>query len=93
MRVIEEVDALIPRIRREAFSAIAVTGDHSTPAALRSHSWHPVPVLLWSPTCRADGVEAFSERACAKGSLGRFRGVELMPQLLAHAERLKKYGA
>jgi 2,3-bisphosphoglycerate-independent phosphoglycerate mutase len=52
-----------------------------------------VPVLLWSPTCRADGVASFSEKACAAGSLGRFRGVELMPQLLAHAQRLKKYGA
>jgi 2,3-bisphosphoglycerate-independent phosphoglycerate mutase len=93
VRVIEEVDALIPRIPRESFAAIAITGDHSTPCKLKNHSWHPVPVLLWSPTCRADGVASFSEKACAAGSLGRFRGVELMPQLLAHAQRLKKYGA
>ena len=93
VRVIEEVDALIPTIPRDAFAAVAVTGDHSTPSKLRTHSWHPVPALIWSPTCRADGVESFTERACATGSLGRFRGVELMPQLLAHAERLKRYGA
>ena len=93
VKIIEEVDALIPRIPREAFSAIATTGDHSTPSKLKSHSWHPVPVLLWSPTCRADGIASYSERASAQGSLGRFRGVELMPQLLAHAQRLKKYGA
>ncbi|MDA2915912.1 2,3-bisphosphoglycerate-independent phosphoglycerate mutase [Nitrospinae bacterium AH_259_B05_G02_I21] len=93
VRLIEEVDALVARIPREAFGAIAVTADHSTPSTLRTHSWHPVPVLLWSPTCRADGVESFDERACAGGGLGRFRGVDLMPQLLAHAQRLKKYGA
>lgn len=93
VRLIEEVDALVARIPREAFGAIAVTADHSTPSTLRTHSWHPVPVLLWSPTCRADGVESFDERACAGGGLGRFRGVELMPQLLAHAQKLKKYGA
>jgi len=93
VRVIEEVDALIPTIPLEAFAAVAVTGDHSTPSKLRTHSWHPVPALIWSPTCRADGLPNFTERACATGSLGRFRGVELMPQLLAHAERLKRYGA
>jgi 2,3-bisphosphoglycerate-independent phosphoglycerate mutase len=93
VKVIEEVDALLPRIPLERFSAIAITGDHSTPCKLKSHSWHPVPTLLWSPMCRADGVRAFTEQTCARGSLGRFRGVELMPQLLAHAQRLKKYGA
>ncbi len=93
VRVIEKVDALIPTIPLEAFAAVAVTGDHSTPSKLRTHSWHPVPALIWSPTCRADGLPDFTERACAAGSLGRFRGVELMPQLLAHAERLKRYGA
>ena len=92
-RVIEEVDALVPRIPLDSLAAVAITGDHSTPSKLKSHSWHPVPVLLWSPTCRADGLASFSERTCAQGNLGRFRGVELMPQLLAHAERLKKYGA
>ena len=50
--------------------ALIVTGDHSTPAKLRSHSWHPVPTLLWSPTAMPDTVTTFGERACSGGYLG-----------------------
>ena len=35
---IEEVDAVIPHLALQR--AVIVTGDHSTPAKLRSHSWH-----------------------------------------------------
>jgi 2,3-bisphosphoglycerate-independent phosphoglycerate mutase len=73
---------------------LAVTGDHSTPAALKAHSWHPVPTLLWAGTCCPDGVKEFGERACVAGALGpRFPAVDLMPLMLAHAGRLDKYGA
>ena len=71
-----------------------VTGDHSTPAVLRSHSWHPVPVVLWSAYCRPDRVERFGERACIGGGLGpRIPATELVPLALANALRLHKYGA
>ncbi|UCF20294.1 MAG: 2,3-bisphosphoglycerate-independent phosphoglycerate mutase, partial [Gemmatimonadota bacterium] len=62
VEVIEEIDRRVPRLERLVPDVILVTGDHSTPAALRSHSWHPVPFLLWSPTCRRDDVEQFGER-------------------------------
>lgn len=93
VKVIEEVDALIPRLAALNPAVLVVTGDHSTPAALKSHSWHPVPALLASPTCRPDRVERFGERDCLQGGLGRMPMKDLMPLALAHAQRLAKFGA
>lgn len=93
VRVIEQVDALMPRLLARQPDVVIVCGDHSTPAALRAHSWHPVPVLLYSPNARADGIAEFGERACARGSLGVFPAQDLMPLALAHAQRLEKFSA
>jgi len=93
VRVIEEVDALIPMITGLRPDVLVVTGDHSTPAALAGHSWHPVPVLLAAAACRPDDVARFGERACIQGGLGRMPMVYLMGQALAHARRLEKFGA
>lgn len=90
---IEAVDAVMPRILALNPGCVIVTGDHSTPAKLRSHSWHPVPTLLWSPRAMADSVQRFGERACAGGHLGVFHATNLMPQAMAHAGRLKRFGA
>lgn len=90
---IEEVDALIPRLMALEPGALIITGDHSTPAKLRSHSWHPVPILLWSPTAMPDQVQSFGERACASGHLGLFHATTLIPQAMGHAGRLKRFGA
>lgn len=93
VHVIEEVDAQVPRLLALNPDVVIVTGDHSTPALLKSHSWHPVPVLMYSKFVRADGIAEFGERACARGSLGRLRAQELMPIALANAQRLAKFGA
>ncbi len=93
VKVIEEVDSLIPTISALAPDVLVVTGDHSTPAALASHSWHPVPAMLFSKTCRPDRVERFGERDCLGGGLGRMPMVYLMGLALAHARRLEKFGA
>jgi 2,3-bisphosphoglycerate-independent phosphoglycerate mutase len=90
---IEEVDELVPRILDAGVEVLAVTGDHSTPAQMAAHSWHPVPVLLWGGTAAADGLPGFDEVQCRQGSLGRFEARHLLPQLLAAAGRLAKYGA
>ena len=93
-RVIEAVDAALPHIVDRQPDVLVVTGDHSTPAALRSHSWHPVPLLLWARTARRDSwIRKFGESECARGSLGRIRSTEILPLMLAHAGRLAKYGA
>jgi 2,3-bisphosphoglycerate-independent phosphoglycerate mutase len=93
VKMIEQLDAVVPRITALKPTVLAVTGDHSTPARLKSHSWHPVPVLLAADTCRPDACESFGEKECLKGGLGQFEAVYLMPQMLAHAERLAKFGA
>jgi 2,3-bisphosphoglycerate-independent phosphoglycerate mutase len=93
VEAIEEVDALVPRILEAGVEVMAVTGDHSTPAQMAAHSWHPVPVLLWGGTAAADGLPGFDEVNCRQGSLGRFEAKHLLPQLLAAAGRLTKYGA
>lgn len=90
---IEAVDAEIPRILELGPGALIVTGDHSTPAALGRHSWHPVPTLLWSPHAMPDASRSFGERACAGGQLGLCHATTLIPQAMAHAGRLKRFGA
>ncbi len=90
---IEVVDALMPRILALNPGAVLVTGDHSTPAKLRSHSWHPVPTLLWSPTAIPDAAQSFGERACAGGHFGTFHATNMIPQAMGHAGRLKRFGA
>jgi 2,3-bisphosphoglycerate-independent phosphoglycerate mutase len=92
--VIEQVDAALPALLDLKPDVLAVTGDHSTPATWRAHSWHPVPTLLWAPaTHMPDLAEVFGERACMAGALGQFPATDLLPLMLAHAGRLEKYGA
>lgn len=91
--VIEEFDGLLPDILSLDPDVLAVTGDHSTPATMRSHSWHPVPILIHSNNCRSYDLDGFYEEECQKGALGTFNSTEIMPLLLAHAGRLKKFGA
>ena len=93
VEMIEHLDAELPKIRALNPSVLIVTGDHSTPSRLRSHSWHPVPVLLCAPTCRPDPVIEFGESYCLRGGLGQFQAMYLMPLAMAHAGRLGKYGA
>jgi len=90
---IEELDAIVPRITALKPTVLIVTGDHSTPSFLKSHSWHPVPTLLVSDCCRPDGHTTFGENTCVRGGLGQFEAKYLMTLALANAGRLSKYGA
>lgn len=93
VKVIEEIDAALPRLLDLKPDVLAVTGDHSTPALLKSHSWHPCPLLVHSEYARRSGAHAFSERECARGDLGRLAAVHVLPIMLANAKRLRKFGA
>jgi len=93
VRIIEQVDKALPDLTSLEPDVIVVTSDHSTPALLKEHSWHPVPVLLYSKWCRPDKVSEFSESACVSGGLGRFPATQIMPLAMANALKLDKFGA
>lgn len=92
-RVISELDALMPMATKLEPEVLVVTSDHSTPSKLKGHSWHPNPFLLHSQYALFGGVDEFTERNCARGGLGIFPAVEAMPLMLAHAQKLAKFGA
>jgi 2,3-bisphosphoglycerate-independent phosphoglycerate mutase len=91
--VIEEVDAHMPRLMALNPDVLIVGGDHSSPAVLKSHSWHPVPVLMYAKHVREDGIPEFGEHACVRGSLGTLPAKHVLPIALANAGRIAKYGA
>ena len=93
VRIIEQVDNALSELISIEPDVIVVTGDHSTPALLKGHSWHPVPILLYSKWCRPDRVSEFSESACLSGGLGRFPATQIMPLAMANALKLTKFGA
>jgi len=90
---IEEFDMLLPEILALNPDVVVITGDHSTPAVMKGHSWHPVPVLIRSPFTLGGLSSSFSERECTRGELGIFPAVNIIPLALAHSLRLKKFGA
>jgi 2,3-bisphosphoglycerate-independent phosphoglycerate mutase len=92
--IIEQVDAALPTLLNLNPAVLVITGDHSTPATYKAHSWHPVPTLLYAPgTHMTDRAQSYGERECMFGALGQFPAVDLMPLALAHAQRMVKYGA
>jgi len=93
VQAIEELDKALPSLLSLDPDVLIVTGDHSTPATLAMHSWHPVPFMLQSKWCRPDNVAEFSERACLTGGMGRFPATEIMPLAMANALKLDKFGA
>lgn len=90
---IEHVDRIVPKIMDLSPSVLAVTGDHSTPCTYKAHSWHPVPVMIVSKWSRISNISAFNESECAKGDIGRIPALYLTSLLLAHSQRLDKFGA
>jgi 2,3-bisphosphoglycerate-independent phosphoglycerate mutase len=90
---IEELDSLMPAIEKLGPAVLIVTGDHSTPSYLKSHSWHPVPTLLVSDCCRPDPHKTFNETTCITGGLGQFEAQYLMALALSNAGRMGKFGA
>jgi len=92
-KLIEEVDRAMTTLRELNPECVVVTADHSTPCKLKSHSWHPNPILIHSPYAGVDDVKRFTERDCARGGLGRIPATTVMGLMLANTLKLKKFGA
>jgi 2,3-bisphosphoglycerate-independent phosphoglycerate mutase len=90
---LEHIDKVLPALTELKPDVIVVTGDHSTPALLKGHSWHPVPLLLYSRWCRPDAVNRFSEQTCIYGGLGHLSATDIVPLAMANALKLEKFGA
>lgn len=91
--VLEDVDSYIPGLLELKPTVLIVTGDHSTPAVLKGHSWHPVPMIIHGKYTGKDDVHEFSEKECAKGGIGRIPAMQIMSLAMANALKLTKYGA
>jgi 2,3-bisphosphoglycerate-independent phosphoglycerate mutase len=92
-KAIEEFDAALPILLQKRPDVLAITGDHSTPCALKGHSWHPQPVLLVSKCSGWDKLDRFTETGANLGSLGLFEAKFLMRLMQANARMFDKFGA
>jgi len=91
---LEEIDGYIDELHALQADVFMVAGDHSTPAVVAGHSWHPVPFLFHAKEyVRHDQTEGFNEKACANGALGTFPAKDALSLAMAHTLRLTKYGA
>jgi len=92
-KYIEELDAALPVLLQRKPDVLAITGDHSTPCAMRGHSWHPQPVLLHSKFSGSDKLQRFTETGANTGSLGVIEAKYLMRLMQANAKMFDKFGA
>jgi 2,3-bisphosphoglycerate-independent phosphoglycerate mutase len=93
VKAIEEFDAALPVLLARKPDVLAITGDHSTPCALKGHSWHPQPVLLHSASCGNDKLDRFTETGANLGSLGVMEAKYLIRHMQANAKMFDKFGA
>ena len=93
MRAVRDFDAAVPELRALNPNVLIITGDHSTPAVMAAHSWHPVPLLMRGDLMRVDAAHHFNELECVRGGLGTMPAKEVLPLAFAHAGRLTKFGA
>jgi 2,3-bisphosphoglycerate-independent phosphoglycerate mutase len=89
---IEEMDAAIGELAGKP-DVLVITGDHSTPPSMMSHSWHPVPLLLAGPNMRGGDDMPFDDIHCRSGQIGTIYAKEIMGLMMAHADKLDKFGA
>jgi len=91
--VIEEVDRALPVLLQKKPMVLAITGDHSTPVPMKSHSWHPQPVVIHGPVSGSDKLDRFTETNANRGSLGIFKSRTLIRYMMANAKLFDKFGA
>jgi 2,3-bisphosphoglycerate-independent phosphoglycerate mutase len=69
-QAIEDFDAALPILLEKKPDVLAITADHSTPCAMKGHSWHLQPVLLHSPYTGWSGLLK-PARTAARSALWR----------------------
>ena len=92
-QAIEDFDAALPILLGKKPDVLVITGDHSTPCAMKGHSWHPQPVLLHSACSGSDKLDRFTETGSNSGSLGIIEAKYLMRLMQANAKMFDKFGA
>lgn len=96
IKVIEKIDSMVGYLLEKvdwSETYMAITADHTTSTRAKEHVGDPVPLALKGPEVRADGVDSFSERSCARGGLGRIRGKDLMPIILDLLGKMELFGS
>jgi 2,3-bisphosphoglycerate-independent phosphoglycerate mutase len=81
-KVIESIDRaffgeVMPRLLPER-TVVGVLADHATSCVRKAHTADPVPLILAGGPFTSDGTSAYGEDACAEGSLGELRGVDVL---------------
>ncbi|MDA1128813.1 MAG: 2,3-bisphosphoglycerate-independent phosphoglycerate mutase [Chloroflexi bacterium] len=92
VKCLEDLDQFIPEILELEPDVLMIAGDHSTPAIMAAHSWHPVPFMLHSKLTKGQGIPTFDEKACALGALGSIPATSVMVLGLSHAGKMTKFG-
>ena len=93
VKAIEEIDAFIPRIEALKPDVLVVTADHSTPALMHGHSFHPNPFLLVAANALPDKTWSSPNASAPRASSAASASIFAMPLMLGHAGKLKKFGA
>jgi len=92
-QAVRDFDQCLPALLALEPDVLVITGDHSTPAVMAAHSWHPVPLLISGRHVRTDDAHHFNESECSRGGLGTMPAKEVLPLAFAHAGRFAKFGA
>jgi len=93
---IEKVDVLVGMLLDEldfSRTVLVVTADHATPISVGDHSGDPVPIVFCGLGVAADGVGQYGERACASGSVGRIRALDIANMATNLLDIQEKFGA
>ena len=69
---------LLPGLN-ERRTIVGVLADHATSCVRKAHTADPVPLLLSGAGLTPDATTSYGEHACADGSLGELRGIDVLP--------------
>jgi len=97
-KFIEKIDNNMKFLTNLKNTLIVVTADHSSCCKFKRHCTSLVPVLIYESSIRHRGekVSEFSEKACRKGRLGKFKQTDLMSRILKlkkkyeHSKKIKQ---